>query len=92
MRYVTSIERLARQEGIELGVQQGVQQGLQQGVQQGIRESIINILQVRFGQTPEDIDKIIYRIENLDTLQQVQRQAVLAESLAVFVEWLNVLD
>ena len=29
MPYVTSIERLAREEGIEEGIQQGIQQGIQ---------------------------------------------------------------
>lgn len=41
MRYVTSIERLAIQQGLEQGMQQGIQQGMQQGMQQGRAEGIL---------------------------------------------------
>jgi hypothetical protein len=43
MRYVTSIERLAKEEG----------------VQEGLRESIVTILQVRFGDIPPEITHLI---------------------------------
>ena len=52
MRYVTSIERLAREEGVELGVQQGMQQGMRQGVQQGQAKMLANLLKQRFGELP----------------------------------------
>ncbi len=56
MRYVTSIERLAREEGVEAGILQGMQEGIQQGVQQGriegMRQTLRTLLERRFGQLP----------------------------------------
>lgn len=56
MRYVTSIERLAREEGVEAGIRQGLQEGMQQGMQQGRVEGrsqmLRKLLERRFGQLP----------------------------------------
>ncbi len=40
MRYVTSIERLAIEEGMQQGIQQGMQQGIQQGMEQGVQQGM----------------------------------------------------
>lgn len=61
MRYVNSVERLAREEGLAKGMQQGVQQGMQQGLQEGMEHGrragkalvIGRQLQVRFGELPD---------------------------------------
>ena len=61
MRYVNSVERLAREEGLAKGMQQGVQQGMQQGLQEGMEHGrragkalVIGWqLQVRFGELPD---------------------------------------
>ncbi len=54
--YVTSFERLAKEEGIEKGMQIGMQEGLQQGMQQGRRfakaDILIRQLNRRFGSLP----------------------------------------
>ena len=52
MRYVTSIERLAREEGVDQGLKQGLQQGMQQGMQQGQVRLLAHQLAQRFGQLP----------------------------------------
>ncbi len=56
MRYVTSIERTARAEGLEQGMQQGIQQGMHQGLRQGVREGqvqmLVRLLEQRFGALP----------------------------------------
>lgn len=49
MQYVTSFERLAREEG--------VQQGRQQGVQQGRLGLLIHLLTHRFGPLPDEISQ-----------------------------------
>ncbi len=48
MRYVTSIERLAKEEGLE----QGMQHGMQQGMQQGKSSALLRQLKMRFGDLP----------------------------------------
>ncbi|MBE2197968.1 MAG: hypothetical protein IAE79_05110 [Anaerolinea sp.] len=104
MQYITSFERLAREEGmqqgmqqglqqgvqqgVQQGLQQGVQQGLQQGVQQGLRESILTAVQIRFGDVPQDIVDGVGQVEDLEALRQLQRQAMLLESLPLFKQFL----
>ena len=56
MRYVNSIERLAREEGLTQGIQEGMQEGMQKGMHQGRRAGKAQLigrqLQVRFGELP----------------------------------------
>lgn len=56
MRYVNSIERLAREEGIQQGMQQGMQEGIHEGMEQGRRAGKAQVirrqLQLRFGELP----------------------------------------
>ncbi|QJX01896.1 DUF4351 domain-containing protein [Alcanivorax sp. IO_7] len=51
MQYVTSFERLAKEEGVE----QGKQQGMQQGMQQGQTKLLILLLTHRFGPLPDEV-------------------------------------
>ena len=41
MPYVTSVERLAREEGIEQGIEQGIEKGIEQGIEQGIEKGVV---------------------------------------------------
>ncbi len=56
MTYVTSIERLAIEEGMQKGMQKGMEKGMQQGMQQGRREGKVQLLTrqlaARFGALP----------------------------------------
>ncbi|OCQ98807.1 hypothetical protein BCD64_22395 [Nostoc sp. MBR 210] len=57
-------------EGLQQGLQQGVQQGIQQGLQQGARRQLIQVLQLRFGAIPQEVqdrleDQSIEQLENL---------------------------
>ncbi len=57
MRYVNSIERLAREEGLARGRQEGQEQGLEQGLEQGRRAGKSQVIgrqmHVRFGALPD---------------------------------------
>jgi flagellar biosynthesis/type III secretory pathway protein FliH len=80
MRYVTSVERLATERGMQQGLQQGMQQGLQQGMQQGMHQGMQQGMQQgevavlrrqlhkRFGELPEEIE---LRLNNA-TLAQLE--------------------
>ena len=50
MRYVTSVERQAREEGVLTGLQQG----MQQGIQQGEAVFLLRLLNRRFGALPAE--------------------------------------
>jgi hypothetical protein len=80
MRYVTSIERLAMQEGWE----KGQEEGREEGVQAGVRQSIVGVLQARFGVVPTTAAGRLEQVEDLERLQALLREAATAESLAAF--------
>ena len=84
MTYVTSIERLAIEEGMEKGLRQGMEKGMQQGMQQGRREGKVQLLErllaVRFGQLP---DWVCQRVEhaNENTLDDWTEALLSSDSL-----------
>jgi hypothetical protein len=68
MPYVTSIERLARIEGV-----------LQQR-----REDVIEVLEVRFEALPHELIERINQIEDLELLKTLHRRAITIGSIAEF--------
>ena len=68
MPYVTSVERLARQEGV-----------LQQK-----REDVIEVLEVRFEELPDELVEKINQIEDLELLKTLLRQGITISSIAEF--------
>ena len=72
MRYVTSIERM------------GIQQGIQQGDLERGQADIIEVLEVRFGEVPDGIAQQIRAIQDTAMLKTLHRQAIVIESLAAF--------
>ena len=77
MRYVTSIERLAKEEGIE------------EGMLLTNRENVIKILQTRFGVVPEPVVEVINGIENMSMLETLFTSAITIGSIEEFQMVLN---
>ncbi len=73
MRYVTSIERLAKQEG----------------KQEKAREDVVQILQIRFGEVPEQIASLINTMNNLPMLERFLASAITINSLEEFEQLLD---
>lgn len=61
MPYVTSIERLATEKGLQQGVQQGMQQGMQQGRREGKLQLLARLLVRRFGQPSASVSERLQR-------------------------------
>ena len=57
MVYVTSIEQLAKEEGMQKGLQEGMQQGMQQGRLEGKLQLLTSLLEMRFGELPLWVDE-----------------------------------
>lgn len=74
MPYVTSIERLAREEGIE------------QGALQTRREDVLDLLSIRFEEVPSSLAEMINTIGDEALLKTLLRLAATAGSLAEFQE------
>lgn len=72
MPYVTSVERLARQEGLDEGI-------LQKG-----REDVIDVLTIRFSDVPPSLVEAINQIEDPSLLKTLLRQAIITSSIAEF--------
>jgi hypothetical protein len=70
MQYVTSIERMA------------IQKGLEKGREEGIRESIVNVLQARFGVVPTTAAGRLKQVDDVEQLQAYLREAATVGSLA----------
>ncbi|MGA9379690.1 MAG: transposase [Phormidium sp.] len=73
MRYVTSIERLAIQEGIV----------------QNARENVIEILEIRFSEVPIEIVESINEIDDASALKTLLRRAITIASIPEFQQILN---
>ena len=73
MPYITSVERLARQEGI-----------LQNG-----RENVLEVLEVRFGAVPSELVEKVNTLEDPDLLKTLLREAIAIGSLEQFGEYLQ---
>jgi len=67
MPYVTSIERLGRQEGMHEGERRATQ------------EAVTEILRTRFAAVPPAIVEALGRIEDLGTLRSLLRRAITIE-------------
>lgn len=72
MPYISSIERMAKQEGIQEGLQQGIQQGIQQGLREGMLAGIELGLELKFGSEGLKLLPEIYKIQDVDVLRAVQ--------------------
>ncbi|MBU1170008.1 MAG: hypothetical protein KKD44_10640 [Proteobacteria bacterium] len=58
------------------GVEQGMQQGMQQGMLQELKEAVMDLMDVRFGNSA-DIDHVkglINRLENIDRLKDLKHK------------------
>ncbi|QXE23634.1 hypothetical protein B6N60_02324 [Richelia sinica FACHB-800] len=92
MRYVTSIERLAKQEGIEEGLQEGRQLGLELGIQEGIlqmgRDNLIEVMETRFGELPTSIVNAVNQINDSSVLKTLLKRAISIPSISEFEQLL----
>jgi flagellar biosynthesis/type III secretory pathway protein FliH len=78
--YVTSVERIASQRGLQLGLEQGLEQGLEIGR----REMLLETLEARFDAVPAELVTMIEQIGDPSLLLSLQRLAVLTDSLETF--------
>ncbi|GAX40209.1 hypothetical protein NIES4075_11720 [Tolypothrix sp. NIES-4075] len=85
MRYVTSIERLAKAEGI----QEGIQEGIEQGILQNARDSVIEVLETRFGLVPSSIVEVVNQIQESAVLKRLLKRAIAIPSVAEFEQLLS---
>jgi hypothetical protein len=74
MRYVTTIERMASEEGR--------QEGRQEGTLETSREFVMEILETRFGEVPSSIVEFINGIDDPSVLKTIFKRAIAIKSVA----------
>lgn len=92
MPFISRIERCWLEKGLAQGIEQGRQEGHQEGRQEGCqegtlldaRESVLDNLEVRFGNIPENVSQAINKITEVDQLKMLRRKAIQVISLEEF--------
>jgi hypothetical protein len=92
MPYMSTIERMAREEGLLQGIQQGIDEGIQQGIQQGrtrgqlekAQEAVLEVLEVRFGDVAFSVKEAIICCNDLSRLNKAHRHALLIGAVDEF--------
>ncbi|HLP87274.1 MAG TPA: transposase [Nostocaceae cyanobacterium] len=97
VRYVTSIERLAKEEGIEEGIERGIEQGIEQGIERGVQlgsittcqDLLIDLLKERFEELPKTMIDNINKINDVPLLKTLIKRVNTIPSLADFQQLLD---
>ena len=76
MPYITSIEQI------------GLEKGEQIGIVKSAKESIITVLETRFGNVSTNIVDAVNQIDDIQSLKQLTKTAVLIDSLESFANLL----
>ena len=88
MPYVDTLTRMSLQEGRQKGRKEGLQEGRQEGREEGslvqARESVIEALEIRFGEVQPELVERINAFQDLRTLKAQHRRAITVSSLEQF--------
>ena len=88
MPYVDTLTRMSLQEGRQKGRKEGLQEGRQEGREEGslvqARESVIEALEIRFGEVQPELVERINAFQDLRTLKAQHRRAITVPSLEQF--------
>ena len=88
MPYVDTLTRMSLREGRQKGRKEGLQEGRQEGREEGslaqARESVIEALEIRFGEVQPELVERINALDNLPTLKAQHRRAITVPSLEQF--------
>jgi len=80
MKYVTSIERRGRAEGLE----KGLEKGLHIGQLRNQQEAVLAVLETRFGEVPYALREAVTAMDDLAQLKQWHRLAIQLPTLDEF--------
>jgi len=81
MPYITSVERI--------GMERGIEEGLQRGLLEDGREMVLEALDERFSEVPSFISNTVNQIEDRDMLKFLHRHAIRCVSLEEFKQVLD---
>jgi flagellar biosynthesis/type III secretory pathway protein FliH len=87
--YVTSIERLAREEGYREGLRKGFRKGFregiekarQEGIAEGLQIAILMLLELNFKKVPAKHSQKIRSVREIERLSELLEATILAQTL-----------
>ncbi|MDM7274244.1 hypothetical protein [Sulfurihydrogenibium azorense] len=62
----------------------GKEEGFKEGLQKGLKDSIIESLELKFGELPEEIKAKINSTDDIEALKEMRKKAILIQSLEEF--------
>jgi predicted transposase/invertase (TIGR01784 family) len=74
----------ALKDGLKQGIEQGVEQGIEQGKLQNARKSVMQALNIRFGEIPPPLATSINQIDDPPRLELLLEKAITVESVEAF--------
>ena len=80
---------LIKLEGVKEGIKEGLRQGITEGRIEEARELLIEALDVKFTPVPKQVAERIRRIDEVEKLRSLFRNAILCNSLDEFIELLD---
>jgi len=73
------------EQGFQRGIQQGIQQGMERAQETTTRESVIEVLETRFGPLPIQVRRQLEEIHDVTRLKQLLKAAIQAPVLESFL-------
>ncbi len=86
---IEEMKRRRRRKWIGPQERLAVERGLRQGLEEGLQQAILNTLQVRFGELPEETRPLLERVPDVETLNRLHLFSVQVESLERFLSELR---
>lgn len=74
---------------LEEGRVLGLKEGMERGQMEGLRESVLEVLEVRFGLVPPDVEEMVRSVRGRKLLEGLLRKTAAVESLEAFSEQLS---
>ena len=71
--------------------EQGIEQGIEQGQTRAKQEAVLKLLQIQFGDVPEDVSKRITSIRSISSLDSLFEKTATVQTLDE-IDWQNYND
>ena len=68
----------------EKGIEEGMEKGKEEGRLEKAQEAVIDAVEAKFDEVPEDIAKMIKEIKDMDVLKDLLKRAIKSETLDEF--------
>ena len=79
----------AIKEAEEEGMKKGIKEGKEKGHLEARKEDILELLRLRFGEVPNEVEDKIKKTSDIDRLNEIFKMAATVKSMDEFEEFLN---